>query len=170
MSTQTLKQLQSILTQAHHSYDKMLNAHAFFKMQDRAKSQDMVQATFTKTWVYLIKKGEIATMKAFLYHVLNNLIIDEYRKRKTTSLEILAEKGFEPSSKDFGRLFDILDGKAAFLLIGRLPRKYQNVMSMKYMQDLSAQEISSITGQTKNSVAVQTSRGLHKLKLLYYPA
>lgn len=32
-------------------------------------------------------------MKAFPYHVLNNLIVDEYRKRKTASLDDLLEKG-----------------------------------------------------------------------------
>ena len=106
-------------------------------------------------------------MKAFLYHVLNNLIVDQYRKHKTTSLDVLTEKGFEPDAGDFKRLFDIMDGKKALLLIKKLPKKYQKVMNMRYVKDLSLKEISIITGQSKNANAVQIYRGLEKLKVLY---
>ncbi len=109
-------------------------------------------------------------MKAFLYHILNNLIIDEYRKHKTTSLDILIEKGFEPASNDSEHIFNMLDGKAAPLLIQRLPGAYQKVMRMRFVQDLSLQEMSLITGQTRNTITVQVHRGLAKLKLLYNPA
>ena len=38
---------------------------------------------------------------------------------------------------------------------------------MRYVRDMSLQEISLLTGQSKNAVAVQVHRGLEKLKLLY---
>jgi len=120
-----------------------------------------------KTWIYLVKGGKIEIMRAFLYHVLNNLIVDEYRKRKTTSLDVMMEKGFEPEAEDPKRLFNVLDGKVALLLIERLPEMYKKVMRMKYVQDLSIKEISLITGTSKATVAVQLHRGLEKLKILY---
>jgi len=40
-------------------------------------------------------------------------------------------------------------------------------MEMRYARDLSLKEISLIAGQSKNAMAVQTHRGLAKLKLLY---
>lgn len=166
-------QQRAVLTVAHHDYEKGLNTHAFFKVPDRAISEDLVQETFMKTWSYLVKGGKIDIMKAFLYHVLKNLIVDEYRKKKnaTTSLDALQEKGFEPSTEHPERLlFNALDGKAALLLIARLPFMYQKVMRMRYVQNLSLKEMSLITGQTKNALAVQVHRGLAKLKLLYSPA
>ncbi len=81
MKKNRLMQLETVLTKAHSDYDKMLNAHAFFKMEDKMTDEDMVQDTFIKTWTYMVKRGKIETMKSFLYHVLDNLIIDEYRKR-----------------------------------------------------------------------------------------
>ncbi len=156
------------LTAAHREYEKGLNAHAFFKMQDREAGEDLVQETFMKTWKYLVKGGKIEIMKAFLYHVLNHLIVDEYRKHKTMSLDALLEKGYEPG-KDYSEcLFNMLDGKAAMVLISRLPERYQKVMRMRYVQDLSLAEMSLITGQSKNTIAVQLHRGLEKLKLLYH--
>ena len=129
----------------------------------------MVQETFMKTWRFLLRGGKIDVMKSFLYHVLNNLIIDSYRKHKTVSLDALLEKGFEPSANPAEHLINVSDGKQALLLIPNLPFKYQRVMKMRYIQDLSLKEMSLITGQTKNSLAVQLFRGLRKLKLLYSP-
>jgi RNA polymerase sigma-70 factor (ECF subfamily) len=158
---------QSILTVAHHDYEKKLKQYAFFKINNRATSEDLVQETFTKTWRYLVKGGNIEVMKSFLYHILKNLIIDEYRKHKTTSLDAMQEKSFEPSVDNSERLLNYLDGKAAALLMQHLPEKYKKVMRMRYVQNLSLKEMSLITGQSKNSVAVQVHRGLEKLKLLY---
>src|SRR3989338_3655170 len=154
MTTLEKTRLESILTLAHHDYEKGLNSRAFFKGSNRELGEDLVQQTFMKTWIYLVKGGKIEVMKAFLYHVLNNLIVDEYRKRKTTSLDILIEKGVEPSIDNSKRLFNVLDGKAALLLIARLPVAYQKVMRMRYVQDLSLKEMSLITGQSQNTIAV----------------
>lgn len=167
--SQTIKQ-HKILTNAHHDYEKGMNVHAFFKVHDRDTSEDLVQETFLKTWVYLAKGGRIDLMKAFLYHVLNNLVIDEYRKGKTVSLDVLIEKGYEPTTGFSSRLFDILDGETAVLLIAQLPERYKKVVHMRYVEDLSLAEIAKSTGQTKNAIAVQVHRGLEKLKLLYEPA
>jgi len=158
---------QKRLSTAHHDFEKGLNKRAFFKVNDHSVGEDLVQDTFTNTWKYLIKGGKIDVMKAFLYHTLNNLIIDKYRKRKTISLDALIEDGFEPISNYSENILDILDGKNALLLIQRLPEKYQKVMRMKYIQSLSTKEMSLITGQSKNSITVQAYRGLEKLKLLY---
>jgi len=160
---------QKAFSVAHHDFQKGLNSHAYFRLHDRTISEDLVQDTFVKSWAYLVKGGKIDIMKAFLYHILNNLIVDEYRKRKSVSLDVLIEKGFEPGAGDSDKIFSLLDGKSALLLIQRLPVAYQKVMRMRYVQDLSLQEMSLITGQSKNTMAVQVHRGIAKLKLLYNP-
>lgn len=162
------KKFNTMLTLADHDFKKALNSFAFFKLHSKEISEELVQDTFIKTWNYLVKGGKIVLMKAFLFHILNDLIVDQYRKHKTISLNAILEKGFEPNtSNNNERLFNIIDGKALFLLIRCLPEKYRKIMDMKYIQFLSINEMSLITGQTKNTVTVQASRGLEKLKLLY---
>jgi RNA polymerase sigma-70 factor (ECF subfamily) len=126
-----------------------------------------VQTTFLKTWKFLLKGGKIDIMKAFLYHILNNLIVDEYRKKKALSLDLLLEKGFEPTYNEQVNVVDLLDGKSALLLIGNLPERYQKIMRMRYVQDLSLLEMSLITGRSKNYIAVEAYRGLELLKKMY---
>jgi RNA polymerase sigma-70 factor (ECF subfamily) len=159
--------LQKLMAVAHQDFNKVLNSHAFFKVHNHEMGEDLVQDTFVKTWSYLVKGGKIDIMKAFLYHVLNNLIIDQYRKRKTTSLDILLEKGLVEPKDDYSEhLIDILDGKAALISIAKISKKYQKVMRMKYVQDLSLEEMSLVVGQSKKTIAVQIYRGLKELKLL----
>lgn len=167
MITKQSLQLHTELSLAHNDYKKRLNAYAFAKLNDQTLSEDLVQQTFIKTWVYLVKGGKIELMKAFLYHILRNLIVDEYRKRKTVSLDAILEKGHEPKIKSAGFSADFIDGKAAMLLINKLPEKYKKIMRMRYIQNLSLKEIHEITGQSKNTVTVQAYRGLEKLRLLY---
>lgn len=163
---QELKQ-KAILTVAHEDYGKKLNSYAFLRVSSRVVSEDLVQDTFRKTWSYLVRGGKVDVMKSFLYHVLKDLIIDEYRKRKFSSLDDLREKGFEPGEDNSQHLVDMLDGKRAIILISRLPEKYQKIMRMRYVQDLSLQEMSAITGESKKTLAVQVHRGLEKLKKIY---
>ena len=163
------KEQRATFTVAHKDYEQGLNKHSFFKVHNRILSEDLVQDTFIKTWAYIVKGGQIAVMKAFLYHILNDLIIDEYRKKKPVSLDVLLEKGFEPSNTDEDQLVNTLDGRAALLLLKSLPLKYQNIMRMRYAENLSLKEMSVITGQTTNTLAVQIHRGLEKLKILYNP-
>lgn len=156
-----------ILSVAHDNYGKQLNSYAFFRVSNRNIGEDLVQDTFKKAWSYLVKGGKIDVMKSFLYHVLKDLIIDEYRKRKSSSLDALMEKGFDPGEDNSERLINFLDGKRAIVLISRLPEKYQKIMRMRYVQDLSLKEMALITGQSKETLAVQVHRGLEKLKVLY---
>ncbi len=167
MTPKQKKQSEDELNRAHQSYEKGMNSYVYFKIHNHETGQDLVQDTFIKTWRYLVKGGKIELMKPFLYHVLNHLIVDEYRKRKNTSLDSLLEKGYEPKVDPSERLFNIIDGKSAMLLVKNLPLKYQNIIKMRYNQGLSLKEISIITGQTRNAVAVQVHRGIAKLRKLY---
>ncbi|MDB5259027.1 MAG: polymerase ECF-type sigma factor, polymerase sigma-70 factor, subfamily [Candidatus Taylorbacteria bacterium] len=159
---------QNMLAVAHQEYGRGLSNYSYFKVYNHALAEDLVQDTFLKTWNYLMKGGKIDAMKSFLYHVLNCLIIDEYRRRRVSSLDDLLEKGYEPSCDcdDLEHNTDVLDGKAIAGMIDLLPKKYSEVLKMRYVKDLSIAEIAKATKQSKNTIAVQIHRGLMKLKEL----
>lgn len=164
-------QRREILNVAHRDFHKGLNTYAAFKVSDRVIGEELVQDAFIKTWQYLVKKGKIGGMRAFLYHILNNLIVDEYRKRKykSSSLDILIDKGFTPSVDESTRLFNTLNGKVVILLIPQLPVMYRRVVRMRYVEGLSLSEIARISGQTENAISVRLHRGILKLRVLYFP-
>jgi RNA polymerase sigma-70 factor, ECF subfamily len=159
------------MNNAYDDFHVGMLTRAQYKTSNKWTSEDLVQNTFLKTWRYLLLGGKIDTMKAFLYHILNNLIVDEYRKRKytNTSLDAMLEKGYEPSTGNPHDIMNRLDGKAALLLIVQLPEKYQKMLRMRYVQSLSIREISQLTGLSKNAVAVQLHRAVKKLGALFTP-
>jgi RNA polymerase sigma-70 factor (ECF subfamily) len=171
LSKRKLKAIQGEVTIAHDDYSTALLRRALYKTSDKEVSQDLVQTTFLKTLFYLQKGGKIDLMRSFLNHILNALVIDEYRKKskqKSLSLDVLLDKGFDPSSNDYQRTADIIDGKEIMLLIPNLPKKYGQVIQMRYVRGLSLKEISLLTNQSENTVAVQVHRGLLKLRKLYF--
>lgn len=155
---------QEIFADSYKNFEKGLNLHAFFKLNNHALGEDLVQETFMKTWVFLVKGGEVEKMKAFLYHVLNNLIIDEYRKNKSSSLDELLEKGYEPGGNQYTESYNHMDGARAVQYINKLPENYQAIMKMRFVEELSLAEIAEKTGKSSNSIAVLIHRGLEKLK------
>jgi RNA polymerase sigma-70 factor, ECF subfamily len=168
MTTKHKTEQRAVFGVAYSDFLAGLNFYAKRKLNNKEKGEDLVQDTFIKTWKYILKGGRIESMKSFLYHVLNNLIVDEYRKRKnmTTSLDALMDDGFEPSVDDTKSLVDFMDGKMAISMIKNLPALYKSIIKMKYVDDLTLKEISVITGKSANSIAVLVHRGIDKLKVL----
>lgn len=158
--------IRSDMTLAHINNESGLMRRALYKTSDSNLSQDLVQTTFLKTLNYLQKGGKVDLMHSFLNHVLNDLIIDEYRKKKSVSLDLLLENGFEPCFSDFEKTINIIDGKKIILLVPQLPKKYELVIRLRYLNGLSLKEMALITNQSENTVAVQVHRGMAKLKVL----
>lgn len=167
MTTQHERQITSDIDTAYQTHESGLHRHSLYRVHNEEMSTDMVQDTFARTWVCLKRGGTIATMKAFLYHTLNCLIIDEYRKRRPVSLEPMIARGFEPGYSDTEQLIDKLDGKRVLLLIQQLPETYGRVLRMRYIQGLSLQEMTDATGIRRSTLAVQIHRGLRRLRALY---
>lgn len=155
-----------ILTKAYNDFSRGLFRFANLKANDATLSDDLVQVTFLKTLLYLRKSGKVDLMRAFLYHVLNDLIVDEYRKKKTVSLDLLAEEGLEMVAIGSENIFNMIDAKMLSALIKKLPEKYRNAIAMRYTEDLSLKEMSAIMHQSENTMAVQVHRGLIQLRSL----
>lgn len=135
-----------------------------FKISNRDTAKDLVQETFLRTWNCLVRGDEISNMRAFFYKILGNLIIDEYRKKKSVSLDQMSEGGFEPVFN--GSENDIenrLDGEMALKVLNDVAGPYKEIIFMRYIEDMSLKEIAEITGESRNAVAVKVHRGLKKM-------
>lgn len=163
----------------NHTFLEAYNAHAdalfrfcYFKLNDRELARDFVQETFMKAWNNAsAKTGDIDNLRAFLYRIAGNLVIDEYRRRGnrgvSESLDDLHEQGFDPSEDETASWIDKIDGKEAIKLIKHIPEPYGEAVFMRYVQSLTLQEIAEITGESENTISVRVHRGLARLKKLF---
>lgn len=168
----TMKDLQNTFLEAYNTYSEPLFRFCFFKLNDRELAKDLMQETFTKAWMSASTGGlEINCVKAVLYKIAGNLVIDEYRRRNrrgvTPSLDVLHEEGFDPSFDDTESLHNIIDGKEAVQLISKIREPYGESVFMRYVQELTLTEIAEITGESENTISVRIHRGISILKKLY---
>lgn len=149
------------------AYDELADAifrHCWFRIGDRERAKDLMQDTFTKSWQYIVEGASVNNMKAFLYRVANNLIIDEYRKKKEISLTYLQEQGYNPGFDDRKRNENRIDAQFAISTINKLDEKYREVVLMRFIDELLPKEIAEITGESENNVSVRLHRGIKQLK------
>jgi len=138
--------------------------HCFFRVSDREKAKDIMQETFTRTWEYLAKGETVKNLKAFVYRVANNLIIDSYRKKKEDSLDRMQEDGFDIGVDEREKIMDMLSGREVIALMADLGDKYREVIVMRYIDDLMPREIAEIIGESENVISVRLHRGLRQLR------
>lgn len=152
---------------AYEEHADALFRHCLFKVHDRETAKDILQETFVKTWSYIAKGNKIENMRAFIYKTLGNLVVDEYRKKKNSSLDAMSEDGFDPKAENLSDIIDIIDGERAIKLLSELDDRYKDAVFMRYVNGLEISEIAEITGEPENTVSVHIHRGLKKLKELY---
>lgn len=156
---------------AFEDYNDALFRHACMRVSDREKAIDIVHDTYTKVWSYVRSGQRIDSYRSFLYKVLNNLIIDEYRKRKELSLDSLLEKDGvdegsfpELSESTSEALAATIDGKQAFAILTELPDVYREVIILRFVDELGPREIAELIEETENVVSVRLHRGLKLLR------
>lgn len=156
---------------AFDEYQDPLFRHAYLRVSNREKAIDLVHDTFTKVWTYIKGGYEIENFRPFLYKVLNNLIIDEYRRRKEASLDALFEQeGVDEGSFEelkqhsIETLIATIDGQKAFDLLAELPVQYREVIVLRFVDQLGPREISELIEESENVVSVRIHRGLKLLR------
>jgi len=153
------------------AYDKHADAifkHCYFRLFNRERAKEIMQDTFLRAWEQMAKGVEIKNIKAFLYRIATNLIIDDTRKKKTSSLDLMQGQGFNPAVSDTDAIFNRLDGERVKKMIERMDEKYATVILMRYVDDLTVKEISEILSVTQNVVSVRIHRGLKEIKKIIY--
>lgn len=156
---------------AFEEYGDALFRHATLRISDREVAVDLVHDTFTKVWTYLKNGHEVENFRPFLYKVLNNLIIDQYRKQKEHSLDAMMEgEGVdegtfeELSESNVEALAATIDGKLAFAVLEDIPDVYREVIILRFVDELGPREISELIEESENVVSVRIHRGLKLLR------
>ncbi|OGH69189.1 MAG: hypothetical protein A2754_01550 [Candidatus Magasanikbacteria bacterium RIFCSPHIGHO2_01_FULL_47_8] len=152
--------------EAYDAHSEAIFKHCYFRLFNRERAKEIMQDTFMRTWEQITKGVEIKNVKAFLYRIATNLIIDETRKRKTDSLDLLQMHGFNPSVVEEGKIFDHIDAGKVKEVLQKMDIKYREVIMMRYVEDLSVREIAEVLDISQNVISVRIHRGLKEIKRL----
>lgn len=170
-----MKDIEQSFREAFDRHSDELFRHASMRLSDRDRALELTQECFLRAWQYASRGEEIREIRPFLFRTLRHLIIDEYRKHKSYSLdEMLEDDEGGQMEKNLPRddtntleaAFDRFDGKRAVSAIQMLPDLYREVIVLRYVQSLSIPEIAEMVGESDNVVSVRIHRGLKKLHAL----
>ncbi|HVU75883.1 MAG TPA: RNA polymerase sigma factor [Candidatus Paceibacterota bacterium] len=160
--------------EAFEKHSDELFRHASLRLSNRERALEITQETFLKAWEFLGRGEVIREYRPFLFRTLNNLVIDEYRKKKSTSLDAMMEDQ-ETATLVEGHLLrdetDIFeeaatqyDAKRVLEVVEDLPENYRTVIVLRYVDGFSPSEIAEHIGETENAVSVRLHRGMRKLR------
>lgn len=161
------KQAKEQFLKAYDDYAEPLYRHCFFRVFSRPRAEELVQETYMRAWRYLSEGKKIDNMRAFLYRIANNLIIDDARKRKEESLDALMEESdaFEPSYEGHKTIEKDVLLHEVIGIMSNLSQSDRDLLISRYVEDLDPKEIAKILKTTPNNVSVKIHRALKSLKI-----
>ncbi|MFH1608402.1 MAG: RNA polymerase sigma factor [Patescibacteria group bacterium] len=166
MVEQANQNLNTYFTESYKQFSDAIFRYCLYQTSNREKALDLTQDTFIKTWEYISGGKKVDNLKAFLYKVAGNLIIDYRRKKKADSLDQMKEYGFDVKSEinEMERSENVFEKDLAMQIINELDDKYKKVLLLKFAEDLSIKEIAKILKKSENNISVRIHRGIQKLK------
>lgn len=162
-------------------YLKSLYSTAYRLTHNEDDAQDLVQETYLKAYKYYDKFKEGTNFKAWLFKILKNTFINNYRKKKTQpqkvdfayveeSLEsLIADEAQDKDTPETLFLDKLLD-KNIKEALESLPEEYRIVVILCDIEDFSYKEISAILDIPIGTVMSRLYRGrklLEKALLTY---
>jgi len=156
--------------EAYDLYGDAIFRHCALRLGDREEGKDLMQETFIHAWEATVGGLVIRNMRAYLYRIANNLIIDMARRTKrrpTSSLDELMEAGFNPPSHEKGPAAAF---EQSFVLetLQSLEEPYRTAVILHFVDGLPPREIAQLLGVTSNVISVRVNRGIQKLQSLLH--
>ncbi len=146
-------------------FQKAIYSYFYYKTGNSELSTDLSQDTFLKVLSYIQKGNKVENVKALLYKIAGNILVDFYRKRKNESLDSLIEAGFDPIDKDA-----ITDKECevqnALSYLKRLSENDQQIVTWRFVDGLTPEQISGNMHRDKKTVSVMVCRAVSRLRKL----
>ena len=161
-----MRKVEKKFLSAYDSYSAVILRHVLFRVSHKEIAEDLTQETFMKAWQYVVAGKEVKNIKAFLYTIANNLIIDYYRQkpRFAVSLEEASQKemSYEPGQEK--EIEQKISAMAVKKYLSQLEQEQREIIYWRYVDEMSISEISGITSKTPNNVRVSIHRAMKILR------
>jgi RNA polymerase sigma-70 factor (ECF subfamily) len=155
-------------------YQDKLYHMAFRMLGSRQEAEDVVQEAFLRVYRNLDRYDEGMKFSTWIYRIATNLCIDRLRKRKATyslDAESTEHEGLDGyaviPSDDRTPESEMLLSETQRIVrqaIDTLPAKYKSVMVLRYLHDLSLQEIGEVLDMPVTTVKTRVHRGREYLR------
>lgn len=161
-------------------YSPRLERFVYRFVRDQSRCKDIVQEAFIRVYRNRFSYRPIARFSTWIYTIARNLARSEYRRRsrsKVVPLHVESSEGesFEMELPDSApspeRRFASRHRWDLFeQALDALPEKYQEVIVLREVQELTYQEIADITGLPLGTVKSRINRARARLQSMLQQA
>lgn len=155
----------------YNTYIERIYRFVYFKLGSKEEAEDATNDIFLRVWRYLTldTHKRVQSFSGLLYFTARNVIIDIYREKAKRPTINIDEPGVLEIKQD-SSLLEEIDLKSSNLRVEkhlrRLKQEYQEIIILRYIEELSVSEIATMLGKKQINVRVILHRALKKLKAL----
>lgn len=160
------KNRQKSFLEAYETYNDAIFRYCYYQTSNREIALDLTQDTFLRTWEYLEKDIAVENIRALLYRIARNLVIDYRRKKKSQSLDALFETGLDFGHDERTLHEERFDVEEARELLNHLEDPYRETMILRYVEDFEVSEIAQMLQEPPNTISVRIHRAIEKLRAI----
>jgi RNA polymerase sigma-70 factor (ECF subfamily) len=164
--------MEQLFLSAYDDFADAIFRHCALRIGDREVGRDLMQDTFVKAWQYAAKGEKVENMRAFLYRVANNLIIDHVRRakrRRVESIEALQETGWDLRDDSAEAHTDRrFSANQVMDALQHIDEPYRQAVVLRFVDGYQPREIADLLGVSANVASVRVNRGIQKLKTLLH--
>ena len=149
-------------------YQPKIYRFVLVKVSRREEAEDLTHQVFLQAWQNVKSYEDIGfPFSSWLYRIARNLIIDFYRtNRKESSLEKIDPEYFVVEAEAHFDLADKMDVEKVKSAIQRLKPEHQDVIMMRFVEDMPIKEVALATDKTEGAVKLIQHRAIKELKNL----
>ncbi|RKQ29054.1 RNA polymerase sigma factor SigW [Oceanobacillus halophilus] len=165
---------QAAYSEVVNVYQHKIYQHCYRMLGNKHEAEDMAQEAFIRAYVNIDSFDERKKFSTWLYRIATNVTIDRIRKRKPDyylDAEVKGTDGLDMYSQL--STDDPLPNEEVESLelqryihseISKLPPKYRSIIILRYLEEFSLQEISSILDIPLGTVKTRIHRGREALR------
>lgn len=155
-------------TLLYQRYASKVYAKCLTLLKDEALAQDATQEIFMKIFLNLAKFGEKAQFSTWVYSITYNYCIDYIRRNKKHGDIFSDEMEKTPDIPDEvpDEVLMQMEVNTLRQVLSELPMDDRFVLLMKYQDDMSIKDISTVLNKTESAVKMQILRAKAKAQKL----
>jgi RNA polymerase sigma-70 factor (ECF subfamily) len=148
-------------------YNKPIFRYLWARISDRQMAEDLTGEVFARMVAGLPRyRIEGGAFQAWLYRIAHNLLVDEYRKKhgknevSLEDIEFVWHSADDPEQSTDHELFL----EKVFTGLRKLNQVQQEILVLRFISDLSLQEVAETVGKSVGAVKIAQHRALKELR------